>query len=293
MLDHDITMKAGWQTAWLERTLPALRCYANALSYAMSLAIVFLAVKGFLAMHRGNKALRADPSRRSEIFSVMNKKVHKVTKGHFYVAVIYLVNVFVFAMVDALIGAFQLGKDAVEDPEAWTTQLVFELVLYVVFLLAVFGATFFLFPLLQMLLVTYGLSRISEKRGSNSLADYIPEARFTSTHLAELWCLVCFCIEAWWSPAAGYSLWRYTALHACFGSALTWLDVSFVFNFCSDKLQDEDLAVNSGGVKELLKLFSKTAQVAHSRSEKTGLPKYEDVPQEAPAVATDEKTELL
>ena len=41
-----------------------------------------------------------------------------------------------------------------------------------------------------------------------------------STHIAQVWCMMCFFVVWWWIPAAkDSSLWRYVALQACLGSS--------------------------------------------------------------------------
>ena len=117
----------------------------------------------------------------------MNKKLLKVTKGHFFVAIFYMVNVFVITMVDAVICATTLSKDASSDPTAWTTKLLLEVAVYCVYLLAIFVAAFFLVPLVQLLCITWLLARFSNRYGKNVLIDFIPEARFFSTHIAQIW----------------------------------------------------------------------------------------------------------
>lgn len=171
----------------------------------------------------------------------MNKKVLRVTRGHFYVANVYMLHVLLLAMVDAVICAITLGKDASDDPEGWTKELVLEVALYCVYLLGIFAASFVLVPLIQMLLITWVLAGSSIKNGKNILSDYIPEARFTSTHIAQIWAMLSFFLVAWWPPAGSYTLWRYVALQACVGSAFAWLEASFAFNFRSDVLHDREL----------------------------------------------------
>ena len=291
MLEHDIAMPAGWQAAWLERTLPSLHCYTTILSYSCSMVIILLGVGGFIAIRHSTKRLAVDTNNRKNVFSMMNKKLLKVTKGHFSVANIYMFHVLVITMVDAVICGITLGKDASSDPETWTKRLLIETVLYCSYLLAIFVATFLLVPLLQMLLVTWALARFSNKHPSNTLADYIPEARFFSTHIAQIWCMMSFFVVSWWAPSSGNSFWRYVILQACLGSALAWLEASFVFNFRADQLQSKDLHASNGGVREILRLFTKTVHTVHVQSEKTEwLPKYEAIsPYEGKAISEEEK----
>ena len=292
MLEHEIDIPEGWQTAWLLRTSQMQHCYTTVALYALSLAIILLGLMGYFSVRSSTKELAANPTDRSVIFNKMNKKALKVTKGHFWVAIVYMLHVIVFTGIDAIICAIQLGKDAASDPEAWTTQLMVEMALYSVYLMVLFAASFILVPLVQMILVTYGLARFSRRHGSNALADYIPEACFLSTHVAQIWCMVSFFLVAWWAPSNDSSIWRYVVLQACFGSALAWLEASFTFNFRAGNLQDKELNAANGGVRELLYMFHKTVKAAHSKSTGAdGLPSYEEVPQDGSKFQSQEEKE--
>lgn len=291
MLDHDIAVPAGWQTAWLERTLLSLHCYTTITSYTLSLAIIALGVGGFISIRRSTKKLAADPSNRQTIFSLMNKKLLKVTKGHFFIANIYMLNVLCITMIDAVISAIALKKDMSTDAEAWTTELMVEVAVYCVYLLVIFVAAFVLVPLVQILLVTWCLVRFSKKY---TPADFTPEARFFSTHIAQIWSMMSFFVVSWWAPASDNSFWRYVLLQACFGSAIGWLEASFVFNFRADKLQVEHLDISSDGVRGILVMFTRTVKSVHAKPESTDLlPRYEDVVQDAAKTPSEKETELI
>lgn len=280
-----MTMPDGWRTAFLERTLPLLHCYLNVTSYALSLTIIALSLAGYFSIRSSTNKLDGNPSNRTEISSKMHKKVLKITRGQFVVANIYLFHVLVLALVDTFICVGVVREDMESDPDAWTTQLLIEIGLYCLYLLVIFAASFFLIPLLQMLLITWILARFSNKH-SNGLADYIPEARFFSTHIAQIWCMAAFFATGWWAPTSESSFWRYVVLQACIGSATAWLQASFAFNFRSDQLEGLDVA--SGGLGNILRMFGKTARIVHTyKSADDGLPRYEDVAQDL--VVMDEK----
>lgn len=76
--------------------------------------------------------------------------------------------------------------------------------------------------MLQVLTVTRLLSRFSKRRGSTALSDHFPEARFSSTHIAQLWSLASFMVTAFWAPTEDNTFWRYIILQACIGSAVNW-----------------------------------------------------------------------
>jgi hypothetical protein len=288
MLDREIEAPCLWQTEWLHRSLEPLRNYIIVASYALSLIIIALGITGFITIRRSTKKLVNEPSNRASIFQTMNKKVLRITKGHFYVAHLYLLNVIVITLVDAYVCFRALKDDASENPEAWNTTAVLEISVYCLYLLTVFLAAFTLFPLAQMLLVTSFLARF---RKNHDLETFIPEARFFSTHTAQIWSMMSFFVVAWWAPAESHSIRRYIVVQACFGSALAWLEASFAFNFHADKLEQEDLDATSGGVREVLAMFGKTVRSVHRPAEKKdGLPKYEEVATEEQALLAAEKS---
>ncbi|KAK5174385.1 uncharacterized protein LTR77_001465 [Saxophila tyrrhenica] len=284
-MDREIDMPCGsWQTQWIERTYNPLRSYILLASYALSLTIICLGVVGFFTIRRSTKELINDPAHRTSIFTAMNKKVLRITKGHFFVAHVYLLNVIVITLVDAIVCFLVLKDDAVSDPSVWNTTAVLEVAIYSFYLLALFTAAFTLFPLAQMLVVTRFLARFKRH---HDLDSFVPEARFFSTHVAQIWCMLTFFVVAWWAPAQSNSVRRYVAVQACFGSALAWLEASYAFNFHSDKLEQDDLEAVSGGVREVLAMFRKTVRAVHA-SEKHGLPRYHPSPD-----APSEKQALL
>ena len=124
-----------------------------------------------------------------------------------------------------------------------------------------------------MLAVTSFLARL---KGNGDLTDFIPEARFLSTHIAQMWCMMAFFGVSWWSPDDdSNSFWRHVMLQACIGSAAAWLEASFVFNFRSENL--EDVKVAAGGVQQILSMFTRTVKAAHTNEKAALLPKYEKV----------------
>jgi uncharacterized membrane protein YhaH (DUF805 family) len=287
MLDREIDGPCGWQLEWLYRSYSPLRTYIIIASYSLSLMIIGLGIAGFLTIRRSTKKLVSEPSNRSSIFNTMNKKVLRITRGHFWVAQLYLLNVIVVIMVDTYICFISLKKDAAKHPEVWTPEAIMEIAIYSIYLLTLFLGAFTLFPLLQMLLAASLLTRF--KRHHN-LETLIPEARFFSTHTAQIWAMLSFFVVSWWPPVESDSTLRYVVVQACFGSALAWLEASFAFNYHSDKLQQEDLDAASGGVRQVLVMFGKTVRSVHTLSEKAeGLPQYEDVANEQQALLVDEK----
>lgn len=282
MLEDQTLEVTGWHAQWISRTLPAFETYTTIVLTGLSIAVLVLALIGVFSMRRHSKELKANPDNRTAIFKKINKRVLKSCRGHWAVANVYMLNVFIISMVDAYIGASAIRQDVSEHPSHWTSSAMLELASYCLFLIVVFTMSFIVAPLLQMLLITYGL----KKRGVSTLAEYIPEARVWSTHIAQLWAMTCFFIEAWWAPERG-SFWRFVLLQATIGSSVAWLDASFAFNFRADKLADDDFELNTGGLPEIVRMFGK----AHQSEKLSGsvLPRYEDVPQSESIEVTNEK----
>jgi hypothetical protein len=279
MLDHDISLPEGWPTAWLERTLPALRLYTTLTSYLLSFTIIALGIGGFVAIRRSTNTLAHGSDNRPAVFSRMNKKLLKVTKGHFVVAMIYMLHVVVLMMVDAVICVFAIRDDVKSGSEAWTPQLMVEIALYASWLFTIFATAFIIVPLIQMLFLTWILARVSKRNNRTNLTDFIPEARFFSTHIAQIWSMLSFFMVSWWAPATeGSSLWRLVALQACLGSAVGWMDASFALNFRSDHLAEQEIQLSTSGVREIVAVFGETVKAAHGRSRsRISLPQYQVV----------------
>lgn len=129
----------------------------------------------------------------------MHKKAEKVTKSHFAVAITYLLHAFALALVDGFIAVLALRQDFKSNGDEYNSDAWVEIGLYVVYLTVLFAASFFFVPLLQMLLVTWSLARFKKSRNCSTLADYIPEARFLSTVIAQVWCMATFFVT-WSSP---------------------------------------------------------------------------------------------
>ncbi len=113
------------------------------------------------------------------------------------------------------------------------------------------------------------------------------QARFFTTHVAQLWCMLSFFVEAWWAPSASNSIRRYVVIQACFGSGLAWLEASYAFNFHSDKIEQEDLESTNEGVRAVLAMFGKTLRAVHA--EKSDLPTYDDTPKMQQSLLVAEK----
>lgn len=169
-----------------------------------------------------------------------------------------------------------LRDDFKSNADDYNSEAWIEIGLYCLYLTVLFVGSFFLIPLLQMLLVTWSLARVKKSRNCSTLADYIPEARFTSTAIAQMWCASSF-LTTWTSPDHNGSsgTFRFVVLQACVGSSVAWLQASFAFNFCANALEDID--TGSNGVQEALSMFKKTATVVYmNKFPQEKLPLYED-----------------
>lgn len=283
MLNEKVEI-SGWHAAWLERSLPALNTYTELVAWALSFALITLGVTGCLGVRRSvfqlkNSEDNADS--RAAAYRNINRRILKVCRANFYISNILLLNILIFAAVDAYVGLVTLSNDATENPERWDSEFTFEVVAYCAYISALFAGALFLAPLAQMVLITWVLGRFTRKAGGNTLADFIPEARYFTTYIAQIWTMVCFFITAYWPPLnEDTSMKRWLVLQACLGSAVAWLDASFMFNFCARRLVGEDLVISHGRVADIVCMFGRTVKVVHFRkADGEVLPKYEQLPQ--------------
>ena len=130
MLEHDIPIPKGWQSAWLHRTLPALQWYTTIASYMLSLAILALGLSGFIIVRRSTKRLAADSASYGEILRTLYRKTRRIAKGHFFIANIYILHALVIAVVDAVLCAGALSNNVSAEPELWTRDAILEVALY-------------------------------------------------------------------------------------------------------------------------------------------------------------------
>ncbi|KAK5131900.1 hypothetical protein LTR08_000488 [Meristemomyces frigidus] len=282
----------GWQADWISRTLPSLQTYTCTVIQALSLAVALLSLLALLGIRRSKKELDSDPNNRAAIFKHADLRLLKISRGHWGIANLYMLNAFVVAMVDAYIGLSVISKDVSENPQKWDSSAMLGLGAYCLYLMVVFALAFFIVPFLQMLCVTYLLASFARRRGVSTLSKYVPLARLFSSHIAQLWAFISFATVTMWTPAGDQPFYRYILLQAAIGSTVAWLDASFAFNFCADKLADEDLTLSTGGVTEIVRLFGKAAKATHTWEKKGGdmLPRYEEVSQQAIFDEVDDKT---
>lgn len=248
-LDHEMPPPSGWPTAWVNRDLPALEWYVVAVAIILNFTMAFIQLRCAKHLYRGRKELAANPSDRAAIFKSMHKRELKTNRGQFKIALAYMANTLIITLIDGFIALFVLVKDVSENAEVWDREMVIAVALYCVYLLVLFVASFILVPLLQMMAVTWALTCFSKK---NNLSDYVPQARSCSTMIAFLWAAASFCVVCGW-PVVGKSdrtATRFIVLEAVWGSALAWLEASFLFNYLSHAIGDKELS-NGNGVGEV------------------------------------------
>lgn len=274
----EVSPSLPWGDAWLSRTLPSLQTGSLAVSYTLSLAIITLAFVACFRSRRVHQQIKEDPSGRTTLLKQLNKRLLSVSRGHFYVANLYLLAFFVIAGVDVYVASVSLRHDMKDHSDIWTTAFVLQLVCYMVGLCVLFVGVIVVVPFLQVCFAFWLLTRFARKHNANTLIRYIPQARAISTSMAQLWAMACFYIQVWTSDELG--LWRWIVLEAAIGSAVAWLDASFAFNFCAHRLQDKELKLSSTGVRDVVAMFGETMKVMHAKDENAALlPKYEVVEQ--------------
>lgn len=281
-MGRDIAI-SGWSEQWLNRSLPELHCETTVVVYAITLASLFIGLRGLFRVRRTRKELDANPSDRAAILSDCDKRMAKSTKALFFLAHLYLIHSLALWVIDAVISVSYVYQDVNANPEEYTAPVWIDLAIQSVGMLAIFIAVFTIFPMLQIMGVAYLVKRNLPKSGDTTLAPYICEGRIITTHLAQLWMMVGFCIVSWWPVMEG-SLLRLVILEAVFGSGLAWLHASFAFNFRSEALSKVQLQ-QPVGVSQHVQLYGKQVAASFTNEKSQLLPRYEDDVQ-------DEKTGL-
>ncbi|KAK4507882.1 hypothetical protein PRZ48_001617 [Zasmidium cellare] len=288
MVGRDIPL-SGWTRQWLERTLPELKCETTLVVYAITLTSLFVGIRALLRVRRTRKDLEANPSNRIAILSECDKRMAKSTKTLFYFAEIYFFHSLALWLIDAAIGVSYIYQDAKANPTEYTAPVWIDLAIVAVSSMALFAAVFIIFPMLQVCGVAYLFKKNLLKNGSAHLSSYVSEGRIITTHLAQLWMMVGFCIVAWW-PVMESCLVRVVVLEAVFGSGLAWLTASCFFIFRGDTISEWEVDIvrqhkQSVGVCQHVVLCSKQVAAAFRDEKSQSLPQYEQA-------AQDEKTGL-
>lgn len=272
---------SGWPKQWLQRELTSLHCETMMVVYAITFISLFIGVRALLRVRRCRKELEAEPSDRAAIIARSDKQLHKSTKTMFFLSHIYLIHSLALWAIDAGIGVSLLFQDVNKRPEDYTPTVWLDVAIQTTSMLAIFSAVFLIFPMLQIIGVAYIVKKSSPKNGDGTLSAYISEGRIVTTHLAQLWLTIGFCVVAWW-PVFEMTVARLIVLEAVFGSGLAWLNASFAFNFRSEtlcKVRTEQ----AFGVRGHAKIYGKQAMAVYGEKEAL-LPKYEET-------AQNEKTE--
>ncbi|KAK3670553.1 hypothetical protein LTR78_009521 [Recurvomyces mirabilis] len=293
MLDKTVEI-SGWHAGWISRTLPAFDLYANITQDVLLLSITLLGIYSFFRLRSYGQQLKANPSDRAAIFKRLDATVLRGCRANWYIAMLFFLNALAISGVDAYIGIVAIKDDVNQDPTGYDKQFIIEAAVYVAYITVVFMTTFFVVPLLQMLLVTSILARVMRKRGLISLSGHMLEARVYSTNIAQIWTIVLFFAMAWWKPSTDASLTRWIMLQAAMGSSLTWLDASFAFNFCFKKIADKDFTIGDGRLTDILRMFADTVVAVHTleKGNTTSLPVYNDRAIATETATADEKTPL-
>lgn len=296
-IHHEIAAPEGWPTAWIDRDLPALNLYVLAVITVLCVSTTFTQVCGALRAFRTSRELKNNPNDRAAISKKIHRNALKVDRTLFMIALVYMANAFLITLVDGFIAAFVLAKDVSEHPEAWDGEMLFYMSLYLVYLLALFLASFVLVPLLQMLAVTWALTRLSRH---NKLSDYVPQARSVSTCTAVLWTWASLAVVFFWPVLAthGDNPMRFVVLEAVWGSALAWMEAAFLFNYLSHAIGDQELhngtrvgtvsrpttryssRTRTDKFRQIVSMFAKAAAASFTNKSKSDvLPRYEETAQ--------------
>jgi len=286
---------SGWRAGWIERRSAAFQQYSQTASVTIAAFALVVAAAGVIRIRRAsNQYLAATTtSEKAKTFKKLASRLRTVCRQHYAVAALYILNALVIMTTDAFIAMTVVYDDHSKHSDAYTQTFFIEAALYVAYIAMVFSACLFLAPLLQVLIATWILSKHAQRKGMRSLSDFIPQARFVTTHIAEIWACTCFFVAAYWNPSSKtHGFLRMCVLQGTLGSATVWMDAAFTFNFLAHKLEDEVFDLGTNGVKDVLKLFRRTVTVTHKgdKGSLDALPRYEEVLQaDLHAECDDEK----
>lgn len=245
-MDHEIPPPEGWPTGWVNRDLPELNTYLQFAGQILFCSALVVHIVRWSETRKLKKELQlaTSPSDRASTSKKLRRVGPDADRRQFKIALAFMANTIVLTMVDGLIAIFVLAKDVSNNPDVWDLEMVMYAGLYVVFLFALFMASFVLFPYLQMLAVTWGLTRFSRK---HNLSEYVPQARQCSSLAALAWSFCCFLVVSVWSGMGGteMSTTRFVVLEAAWGSTLAWLEAAFLFNYLSQAIGNKELAGTS------------------------------------------------
>lgn len=285
-MDRELDFSSGWQSAWLERTHSGLSAYTTVAYNILSLIALVLGIKAIIRLRKTRVELAADPSSRAAIFSASSAKIHNLTQGQFYVAIIYLIHALAIYLVDTVISTTAIWNDASSNPAAYDCAMLLELAIFTTGMVAIFTAIFIFFPLLQMFLCLTLLAKVHRRREnpSTTLAEYIPETRILTTHLGQLWSMLAFAMMVYW-PMFDKPFVRFALLEAVLGSGIMWLHLSFGPNFRAKQFE-EIVAWELVGCREAVTRYGMHIFMGRGSAVK-GLPQY--MPASHSELGLDEK----
>lgn len=182
------SMPDNWQIAWLNRELPPLQLCIDGLAIGCVVALLWLGALTLFTKHDATARLKEEPSRRVGIIAAAQKRYLIITRYHLSLAASYIFYTGVLYLADTIIVIKSFSREIASQAGTYTKDKALALALSSVGVLVIFLFTFFIIPLVQMVLVAKLLRRIGKKRGSEDLSDFTPEARFVVTHIAQFWC---------------------------------------------------------------------------------------------------------
>ena len=245
-MDQEIPPPKGWPTGWINRDLPELNTYLQFAGQILFCSALVVQIVRWSETRKLKKELQlaTHPSDHASTSKKLQRVGPDSDRRQFKIALAFMANTVVLTLVDGLISIFVLAKDISDNPDVWNVEMIVYASLYCVFLFALFMASFVLFPYLQMLAVTWSLTRFSRK---HTLSEYVPQARQHSSLIALAWSFCSFLVASVWSGMGGPELTttRFVVLEAAWGSSLAWLEAAFLFNYLSEAIGNKELTGTS------------------------------------------------
>jgi hypothetical protein len=282
-----------WQAAWLSRDEPTLNLASISLTYIGAATAIYFMTNTLMHVRRMKQdlATTTTAASRTHHLTTCDRGLARLSTQQYHVSCLFYLLALTIWSVDAVIGIVALCADASRNPGLYRSGIVLELAVRTVGTLVVFSAAAMLFPLLQVLCITW-ICRTARRRrttssegGTTTPTDddddavlrpcYLAGFRILATNMMQSWMLLAFMLVAFW-PVLEYPIARIVSAEAVLGSALVWTHVAFMLNYHSQSIAKIQLQ-SPVSVRDSIKLYAGEAYALYfPRATSNTLPAYAD-----------------
>ena len=259
MTNHDIEMPAGWQGAWLDRSLPFMRYYAIIVLLMLGTFVAVLGLLVTFASQYKNKKSTSKSAILAESSGRQKPRLLHYARRIYHVSIMFVAQLLIICTVDAVICFQVIFNDLKTTPEAYDME---ELLLASLLIPGSIIANFAIKKIIRSthgITIRYLLTRLVRNHGERALAHHISTAQFFSTVSAYIWSILGFTLTVVMSPMANPIL-RYFALTICLRSTSSWWNVSAALDYCESEIRlREIIAQTSATLTETLALFHRSS----------------------------------